>query len=521
MEPMTRSAIASFSNWVFALWVASLFLFVRGYEFNAGDQAEHLPQVYQSLDPELFHNDYFVPVTQSQFTVRHYYEQLALLLAKTIGLEWGAFILTLVCLSVMAWAFQRMAWHMFRSHWAAWLAPIMVLLVFYNFTVGGNHITYNTLISSTLAKALASIALLQALHRRWLMTGILLGAASLFQVLVGLQLTLVLTAVIVLIPEDRKVGSLLALWCTYLALALFILAPTLQQQFGPRPPFDAELYHEVLYHFRNYHHYLPSLFPLTHYIKFVGVLALGVASYLFTKPSDRGTYPMIIGVIVLGMLTYTIGLEVLGLQFLGKVQWFKTSIWASGLSAVMIAGVVGMIFQSIIPATSISRILPWFSVICSTVLLVAMTNSALLPSYFQGRYTIGNRSLSELEKMHAWIGQNTAKDAMVLVSPDNNSFSCQAKRPMPVHFHAIIHEPGFMLPWYANIRSIYGVGVEDINETNARTLATQRYQTRNYRGSQFRISYRLDNKDSCLFIDELGPKVHEEGPWSLTEFIPE
>ncbi len=100
---------------------------------------------------------------------------------------------------------------------------------------------------------------------------------------------------------------------------------------------------------------------------------------------------------------------------------------------------------------------------------------------------------------------------------DNNTdFEVRSLDAVCVNSEADLH-----LPWYANIRSVYGVGLDDITETNARTLATQRYQTRNYRGSQFRISYRLDNKDSCLFIDELGPKVHEEGPWLLTEFIPE
>jgi hypothetical protein len=31
----------------YAFLVAALFLFVRGYQFNTDDQAEHLPQIYR------------------------------------------------------------------------------------------------------------------------------------------------------------------------------------------------------------------------------------------------------------------------------------------------------------------------------------------------------------------------------------------------------------------------------------------------------------------------------------------
>ena len=66
----------------YALFVAALFLFVRGYQFNTDDQAEHLPQVYQMLDSELYPNDYFVNASNSIFTVRYYYEKLVLFVAE-------------------------------------------------------------------------------------------------------------------------------------------------------------------------------------------------------------------------------------------------------------------------------------------------------------------------------------------------------------------------------------------------------------------------------------------------------
>lgn len=514
-----RQCSSVWSTWLYALAVACIFLFAKGYAFNTADQAEHLPQVYQTLDPELYPGDYFVPQAQAQFTVRYYYELLALILARTIGLEWGAFLLTLLCIAVMAWAFQQMAWDIFGNRWAALLAPALVLLVFYNFTVGGNQVVYATLISSTLAKALASVALLQFLRRNHGTAGLLLGIASLFQVLVGLQLMLILSLVLLFMLRDCKMKSMGLFWVAYLICALFILTPIFQQQFAAQGEFNQSLYYEVLYRFRNYHHYLPSLFPITHYFKFFGLLGLGVLSYHFTRPNDRGMYLVFAAAVLFGMVVYTAGLEIFDLQFLGKLQWFKTSIWLAAFSAMMVAGALGMMLQAIFPAEDISsKKLGVLSGMVATVLLVLMTNSTWLPESISDRYMVGNRPISDLEKMHLWIAENIPKDAMILVSPSNTSFSCQAKRPMPVHFHAIIHTPKFMLPWYEDIEHVYGVCLDDIGIENARQLATQRYTQRNYTGNRHPIQFRLDNAETCAFLYDLGPIAHREGQWILSIF---
>ncbi len=508
----------NYSAWLYAFAIAVVFLFIRGYSFNVGDQSEHLPQVYQALDPELYTNDYFVPTSQTQFTVRHFYEQLVVAIAQTIGIEWGVFLFTLLSITVSAFAFYQIAWVFFKQRWAAWLSPVFVLFVFYGFTVGGNCITYNMLISSTLAKALASLALLLVLYRRWAIAGVLLGAASFFQVLVGLQLMLVLTLVIPVIALEKRWLSLITCWLGYLALALFVLIPTFGQQFGTAAPYDAELYYEILYRFRNYHHYLPSLFPVNHYIKFIGIGIAGMVSFWIVKPSHRNFCLSFVAVAFLGMLVYTVGLEVLHLSFLGKIQWFKTTIWIVAFCAIMVAGLASLVMQSLVPSERIASRMPWVSAAIALVLLVIMVNSAWLPARFDGQYMIGNRRLTDLERMHQWISVNTEKTAIVLVSPENSSFSCQAQRSMPIHFHAIIHEPEFMLPWYIKIEEIYGVGLDEISETNARDLATQLFETRNYNGYTYEINYRLDNATTCKFQNELGAIVHQEGPWIFSRF---
>ncbi|MBI1288810.1 MAG: hypothetical protein GC178_14675 [Flavobacteriales bacterium] len=507
---------SSLPQFGYALFVAALFLLVRGYQFNTDDQAEHLPQIYQQLDPQLYPNDYFVNASNSVFTIRFYYEKLVLFVAETIGLEWGLFVLTFCCIGLMAYSLSRIAEKWFHDRWAALLAPVFAMMVFYNFTVGGNHVMYSSFISSTVAKGISSFALLQFILNRKLLAGIILGVATLFQPLVGLQLFLLLGGIELL--SRRDIGNTVRFSIPYLLLAALILIPTFQRQFGEASDFDKEFYYTILYRFRNHHHFLPILFPITHYIKFAGLLVLGLMSYYVTKPRDNRFYLSLVVLAIFGMAVYAIGLEGLHIYSVGKTQWFKTTIWVEAFSSIMVAGLIGQLLSGLLPLFRFRRILGPVSLSLCLLVLIAITNSKYLPERFQHKYMIGNRVYSDLEKMHFWIAENTPKDVSVLVSPDDNAFSCQAKRSMPIHYQAIVHEPFFMLPWYEDYKEIYGVSIENLEGIDARAHAVKLYRTRNYRGSAKHIDYRLDDLETCEFNDELGPVIHQEGKWVLTRF---
>ena len=503
----------------YAVFVATVFLFVRGYQFNTDDQAEHLPQVYQMLDADLYPTDYFVNASNGIFTVRYYYEKLVLVVAQTVGLEWGLFVLTLCCVALMAYSFVRVAEFFFQDRWAVLLAPILAMVIFYGFTVGGNHVMYGSFISSTIAKGISAFAVLQFVRSRYFVAGVMLGTATLFQPLVGLQLFLILGGIELFFRTNFK--STLKFGLPYLAVAAMILIPTFSRQFGETFGYDQELYYEILYRFRNHHHYIPSLFPMNHYIKFFGLLALGGLSYFLTRPQDRKFFIGFVSLSLLGMLVYWLGLEHLGLLQIGKVQWFKTTVWVSALCSIMIAGLLGQFLSSLFSLSTVKKALFPVSILASVALLVAMTNSDHLNNLNPERYMVGSRVYSNLEKMHFWIAENTPKRVSVLVSPANNAFSCQAKRSMPIHFQAIIHEPFFMMSWYDDFTKIYGVSIENLEGIDARAHAARLYYTRNYQGSHKHIDYRLDNRRTCEFVDELGPLLHQEGDWLLTEFISE
>ena len=503
----------------YAILVSAVFLCVRGYQFNTNDQAEHLPQIYQLLDSELYPNDYFVKASNEIFTVRFYYEKLVLFVAETTGLEWGLFVLTFCCIALMAYSLARIAEELFADRWSVLLAPILAMIVFYNFTVGGNHVMYSSFIASTIAKGISAFALLRFVQNKPLSSGLVLGFATLFQPLVGLQLFLILGGIEFLFRRNLKTTVVFSV--PFLALAAFILAPTFSRQFGETVAYNKDLYYEILYRFRNHHHYIPSLFPTTHYIKFFGLLGLGLVSHFITKPRDTDFFAGFVSLGLLGMLVYWLALEHLNVLAIGKVQWFKTTVWMGAFSSIMVAGFVGQLLAGFFTLSNFKRLVLPLSVVGFGILIIGITNSKFLPEKYQHKFMVGNRVFTDLEKMHFWIADNTKKDVSILVSPVNNAFPCQAKRSMPIHFQAIIHEPFFMMPWYQDYMDIYGVSIANQEGIDARAQAAALFETRNYRGSKKRIDYRLDNLESCQFASELGPIVHQEGHWALTQFLPE
>jgi hypothetical protein len=503
----------------YAFFVAALFLFIKGYQFNTDDQAEHLPQVYQLLEPQLYPSDYYVNDANSVFTVRFYYERFALLIAKTIGLEWGLFVSTFLSITLMAFSLGKIAERLFSNRWSVLLAPILALIIFYGFTIGGVSVMYASFISSTIAKGLSAFALWKFLEKKILISGLLLGIATLFQPLVGLQLFLVLTAYQVLVGRDFKKTTTLTL--SYIALAAFILVPVFYIQFSAKLSVDVDWFYKVFYGFRNHLHYYPSIFPLKSFIKFGLLVVFGIASYAYVKPRDAKFYPAFIVINIFGLILYSVGLEVFDIYILGKTQWFKMTIWIEAFSAIMVAGLLGEFLSGISFPSILKKRIFLISSVSAMVLLIAITNSTYLPEKYQHKYMVGNRVVSDLEQIHIWISENTAKDAVVLTSPHDNGFSCVAKRSMPSHWQAIMHQSFFIVQWYEDFAEIYGVSLENLKGTDPRAHAVSLYATRNYRGTKKHIDYRLDNLETCQFTGEIGPIIHQEGDWILTEFLSE
>ena len=172
------------------------------------------------------------------------------------------------------------------------------------------------------------------------------------------------------------------------------------------------------------------------------MLLIGGFSYWFVKPKDKGFYLGLAGFGLLGMLVYWLALEHFGLYQIGKVQWFKVTVWIAAFSSIAIAGIAGQLVTGINSGYALRKSLLPVSLLGSILLLCSITNSKYLPESIHGKWMVGNRTYSDLEKMHQWIEANTDKDISVLVAPTNNAFGCQARRSTPHAYEGCRHRRG-------------------------------------------------------------------------------
>ncbi len=528
MSPLKTKEVLSYS-----FFLALFFLFIKGYTFNSWDQAECLPQVYQLLDPSLYSTDFFMQEYHKAFTVRFYFVYFIYGLSYFTSVAAVCFTLTVLSLFLSIYYFIKITQHFTESKLAALLSPLFAFFLFFSFTVGGNQIQSNSMIPGTLSAVFAIAAIHLCLETKYNLSFLLLGLGTLFQPLVTLQVFLVLVPVMFFRIKYIGLIKIMIAVAVYFLAAAPMLVPILYRQFFIHTDYNQQLYYEVLYRFRNHLHYLPSLFPVRDYIKLSVLVIAAIAAIRFTDIRNKKVLYFFSAIIITGMLLYWILLEKAGVLSVGKLQWFKATVWLNAMACIAVAVFVGELFtaktqsrEGFIPRYFLAPLrlcCKPLSLICASFFLFfLLLNSNMLPlAKLQTRYQVGNYKKSDLTLLHQWMEQNLPKDAVVLCSTENTSLICEAKRSQVVEYQAIIHEPFYMLPWYERFKEVYGVSIENADRNDIRKQAAELYLTRNYKSNKYSIDYRIDDVSTCKYASELGKVVHQSGDYVLTEYLKE
>lgn len=490
---------------------------MHGYQFNRGDQAEHLPQVYRLLQPGLYPHDFFLTLYDQTFTVREYWVWLVYAFSKMIGVEAACFLLHVGCCTLTAYVWMHLSAMFTGSKWSGLVAVPLMLTVLNSFTVGGNQLLGAAFIGSIPAEALAYTGLLFYLRGKHYQAMILLGLATWFQALVGLQACVLLCMLHGLYGFTwRKIGEVSLLFLLYLLSAAPMLFPVLMKQFNAPVPTDQAAYYRLLYMHRNILHYIPSLFPATDYLKLGGLLLVTIATLVWKKQTIDKRLWYLVAFILLGCLLYHILLDHVQWMSIGKLQWFKTTVLLNALCCVVIAGVIRPVlekFQVIFQ----SKTMIGFTTTGSLVGLLMITNAAYLPSAkLANRYQVGYYAYTDLQQMHFWMNEHLPIDAMVLAPPDDDAFACEAKRSMPANYKAVVHEPFYFMAWQQSMTDYYGVDFTSLQNESALPQAVINYQQAIHYPQPNKAQYRLDDTTTCKFLNQLGPTNHQQGKWRLS-----
>jgi hypothetical protein len=400
---------------------------------------------------------------------------------------------------------------------------IIIFFISLKFPVGGNHLQYTQLLCSTLAKGLASFALLHFFRKNYYLTFILLGIATLFQLLVGLQLFIVIVLYCIIV-SNKSILTIIQYVFLYLITSAYILFPVIYQYLTQTSSTGSQLFYDVLFNIRNPEHYRIEATPVLHLLAFLCFYILGMIILLRSSVNHKKTILFFITITTFFCFIQFISIRIEALHFLVAAQWYKSTIWIIALLSCVITialtadrrpdnrfEVLGFRFQS-----KLSNVNYQLSILIVLIAFVLFNSKKVPIAQIQGKYQIGNYQKSDLTLMHEWIFDHTPKDAVIISFPSDHSLLCEAKRSMPIEFRAMIHDKQYMNEWMNEVKNIYQVDLLN-NKDPMLDHLEQLYN------SDGQIPYQSSVKIDYKLVDRLKYKVqiannkviHKQGSYWL------
>ena len=434
------------NKYLLFLIITIAYIICNGYFFNTGDQAEHLPQVYQKLNPQLYPNDFFLNYYNKTFTVRYYFTYLVYGFSLLFGVKASCFIIYFICLYAATAGIFELANYFYNHELKSWLLVVTYLFFFRNFTVGGNYFQDDMLVGSSLAEALCMWAFVFSFNNKFFLSGLLCGCAALFQPLIGLQVAGIIGLVLLvnlLVVKHNNISfkNVLTYALAFTTIALFIFIPVFLSQLSSSQSNQIEA-NKILFEYRGALHYLPQLFPFIEYVytSFFVIISFIGLNYFIKK--DKPIFITIPSVIVGICILFAIILYFNPTNNLGKFQWYKTTVWLGIFCSILCVNLIAIKFLKTITYLSILTILTYL--IFNFIILKEPINIQL-----------NNQSIST--QTHEWIKNNTPINALFLAPPNDYSFNCEAQRSTSVNYKAIVHECNYLLAWKKSMEKYYNM----------------------------------------------------------------
>jgi hypothetical protein len=512
MKEQTRSHLVYL--W-YAFFLAAFYTFVYGYQFNSGDQAEHLPQIYQRFDPSLYTGDFFLTEYYKTFPVRFFYVEIVYWIAHLTPVAVTCFILHILCLAFSVYAWCQVAFKLTSNRIVPFVSTFLMVIVLNRVTVGGNTFANTSFLASNPALTLVSFGFLFFLRKQYVVAGVVLGLATLFQPLFGMQFWIICSVLLVLFFDRESWSGCLKMGISYLACAAPMLVPVLLAQSASHVPegFTMQEFYKLLYIQRCFLHFMPSLFPVGDYLLLGTLVALAAWCAYRIRPGYTRVLFRTGLIIVVGCHLYWLCLEVMQVGAAGKLQWFKTTVWLNAISCIPVADFLCRRIRFVLNEKLLGQAFQASAVL----LLFVINNAAWLPlERLKHRYKTGNYAPTDLELTHEWIRNNTPKDAMFLCAPGNDAFNCEAQRPTPVNYKALVFEPFYFAAWKKRMEDYYAVDFSALGRSPAIEVARMNYDSIVSYPSPNPVLYRLDQKSTSHVTGKLGPVVFEKGDWIVT-----
>lgn len=424
-------------------WLIALYAF--GFTHGTGDQTEIIPYIDYLRSSGLFAGDFYIQSSESlEPNVRTVFVQAFMPLGTSVGL-WlilhGLFTVLISAGLILICA------ELIGSLRLSYIVPPVAMVLLYSTLPGGNDIYNPAVVAETVALCFAVWSLLLYLKGFWYETMAFLILATWFQPLVGLQVF------VLLLFTDMLRGGFR--WQRIIPVTAYLILGggyvlLLQRAKGPYPAVSGAEFENIVFYFRNPHHFVPSVFNFKKVMFALGLWGSGVV-YFWNNRTIRA----ILLVIFLGSITYFVSFEFDILKgVFGRSQWFKTMVWVKVFGVTAFIGTmqdwVKHVFSKYSKAIMVS-----FAFLLVTITVVRSYWSHMSP-YYENHYSekfYDPDLIDVCERIDAIIPQDAVFVQPFLSSP----FRYYAHRSSFVDFKSFIPSSTVVGEWARRIQLVYGV----------------------------------------------------------------
>lgn len=479
---------------LFAICAWSLLILRFGYRYGTGDQVELLPYTLFLHNPALYPHDFFIHGLNA--SVPNERTVMAWLLLPFVNhLEVFCFLFQFFSTIFLVMGLERLAAKFINNRYLVWLAVLTALIPLNDFAMGNVELYSECLQASSVATAIVVWALNFFLEEQFVYASLLLSIASIIQLLEGLDVMMVLSALLFLsflrhrvpiaigtaseaIPPPLQViaprrggarakqshsikAQTLISFITIYALTAGIYlvwvfaVKTGSQTADCKPLANAELF-KVLFQFRHPHHFILAHFPKLKMIVFFILCAFALRFY---KMRSHTLFSFFV-ICIIGLGIYAVATDVFHFIFLANFQFYKVTQWMKFLGVVAVIGLIEPIM--------VSRY-AWFRICADKAALVIVSVFSWLIIIFFNQHLpyhvpyqlFGMKEKDDMINICQQVRDSTPPDAVFIQPFDNTELKFYAQRSSFVEFKANVRHKCFVGEWYRRVQLVFNVSAGD------------------------------------------------------------
>ena len=448
-----NDALRKVSPWLFAFLTWLILVWQFGYTVGIGDQLEIVPYAMYLNNPDLFPTDFYIQnikdINPNERTV-----VTEMIAAFGPYMETGLLLLHILTTMFLILGMYRLARRFIQTEWMAGLVIWVSLIPFYEWTIGGNELYYNTFQASNIAKAFGIWAIVFFLDKKLPKTSLMLILSTAFHMVVGLNLFIILSVILFYkwITNKLERKDFLIFCSSYVLTAgVYMLILLMARSSGAEAISDQE-YFDIIFRFRLPHHYFIETFPVKKII-FITVLSIPAIIYFLGKKSDLAPFILFS---YAWLLIYVLGSSVIENVYVTTLQSFKLTIWMKYFFFIALFAIIEKILPSIlkksIPPSYPAAGLVLASLALSTVLF---TQRQMLPArpYYFGEYKQNDPLISICEDLQ----RLTPPDASVIHPIYISSVKYFGRRSCYVEYKANVKDKACLGQWIERLQAVYGI----------------------------------------------------------------